>query len=354
MTDKPNTSSSNKLTNHASRLLKRDKLNVIVSHYIATTYGNMIVAFACIFVLQDFISPLELWSWLAAIALFSAIYIVLRNRYSQPEQQNPDDVNKWAIIFTCTAIMSGAPWAYAAWFFIIESQPHYMTFMVVILMGLAAGAIGSNGGYFPAFLGYAVPLMVVLSVRVYLVDSPVSDVLSFLVISLMGGFISFAHATQHALETSLKLQYKNAQLLNQLEENNDELSIQIELAREANRQKSLFLANASHDLRQPLQSLTLFSEVLNFQTQDAQAQDTIVKMDQSIAALNSLLNALLDISQLDAGDIIPKHQHIDLNLLFSQLQQSFAATAKEQQIELTASDNLPFITSDPHLLKRCI
>ena len=74
----------------------------------------------------------------------------------------------------------------------------------------------------------------------------------------------------------------------------------------ANRAKSKFLAAASHDLRQPLQAIRLFSAALNVSLRknngmEAENLATLHNIEQAVDSLGSLLNALLDISKLEAG-----------------------------------------------------
>ena len=87
--------------------------------------------------------------------------------------------------------------------------------------------------------------------------------------------------------------------------------IQIELvqAREAadraNQAKSRFLATASHDLRQPLQTLALLNGSLARIVQDPTAAEAVAQQTRAIEAMSKLLNALLDISKLESGAVRP-------------------------------------------------
>ena len=74
-------------------------------------------------------------------------------------------------------------------------------------------------------------------------------------------------------------------------------------AESANRAKSRFLAAASHDLRQPLHALGLFADALPGHTRDDEGRELVHRIGTSVASLDALLSALLDISKLDAGVI---------------------------------------------------
>src|SRR3954454_3173377 len=77
-------------------------------------------------------------------------------------------------------------------------------------------------------------------------------------------------------------------------------------AERANFAKSKFLAAASHDLRQPLQSLILFASVLKGYVQGPRGEQALKHLEHGLGALKALLDSLLDVSQLDAGIVKPK------------------------------------------------
>jgi signal transduction histidine kinase len=78
-----------------------------------------------------------------------------------------------------------------------------------------------------------------------------------------------------------------------------------EAADRANQAKSRFLATASHDLRQPLQSLALLNGTLRRLVTHPDAVEALTYQDQAIEAMSRLLNALLEISNLESGAIEP-------------------------------------------------
>ncbi len=74
-------------------------------------------------------------------------------------------------------------------------------------------------------------------------------------------------------------------------------------AERANKANSAFLAAASHDLRQPVQALSLLNGALRRTVKDQLALEMIESQERSLDAMTNLLNSLLDISRLDAGAI---------------------------------------------------
>jgi two-component system, sensor histidine kinase len=119
----------------------------------------------------------------------------------------------------------------------------------------------------------------------------------------------------------------------------------------ANQSKTRFLAAASHDLRQPLNSALLFLESMDeaaMQTRDA---DLLRRSRLALAALNNLLGTLLDVARLDSGDIEPNEVDFPVAALLERLGPEFQAVARAAGIELTFRASNSWVRTDAHLLE---
>ncbi len=118
--------------------------------------------------------------------------------------------------------------------------------------------------------------------------------------------------------------------------------------------KSRFLAAASHDLRQPTHALGLFVARLGQLTHDAYARDLIANMDRAVQAMRDLLDALLDISRLDAGTI-PIHVHaFALSDVFDQLKTELTLAAADRGLSLRVRPCQAWLMSDPVQIHRIL
>jgi PAS domain S-box-containing protein len=107
-----------------------------------------------------------------------------------------------------------------------------------------------------------------------------------------------------------------------------------EIADRANQGKSRFLATASHDLRQPLQAISLINGTLRRIISDADINEALSQQDQAIGAMSRLLNALLDISKLESGAIKPEPTDFRVAALFEELRTEFSSIAANKGILL--------------------
>ena len=114
--------------------------------------------------------------------------------------------------------------------------------------------------------------------------------------------------------------------------------------------KSRFLATASHDLRQPLQTLGLLNGALRRMIRDEECLEVLDQQEQAIDAMSRLLNALLDISKLESGVIKLELTDFDLAPLLDQLRRDFSALAANKGLRLAFDAPPVHVHSDPALV----
>lgn len=120
------------------------------------------------------------------------------------------------------------------------------------------------------------------------------------------------------------------------------------------RAQNRFMASASHDLRQPLHALGLYLTALKGHIDTDQGHLILSNIHRSTAALNQLLNSMLDLSKLDAGVVDVSYTHLSLNKVFNHLHQTFLPEANQQELALNFQYSGLFVYSDQVLLERIL
>lgn len=122
----------------------------------------------------------------------------------------------------------------------------------------------------------------------------------------------------------------------------------------ANRSKATFLASASHDLRQPLQAATLFVEALDQRVTDPGATAIVESVRNCLASAGELLDALLDISRLEAGVLQPQYRVFALIDLLEHVHTDLEPIAAQEGVDIRIVPTSVFVESDPVLLGRVV
>ncbi len=122
----------------------------------------------------------------------------------------------------------------------------------------------------------------------------------------------------------------------------------------ANVAKSRFLAAASHDLRQPLQTLVLLQGLLAKVVEGPKAQQLVARVDETLGAMSGMLNTLLDINQIEAGTVRAQISTFPVNDLLERLRDEFAYHADTKRLQLRLVPCSLSIASDPRLLEQML
>ncbi|HNP63934.1 MAG TPA: PAS domain S-box protein [Woeseiaceae bacterium] len=125
-------------------------------------------------------------------------------------------------------------------------------------------------------------------------------------------------------------------------------------AERANKANSAFLAAASHDLRQPVQALSLLNGALRRTVKDERALRMIDSQEASLTAMTNLLNSLLDISRLDAGAVKPDFEEFPIQRMIDRLSAEFNRQARSKGLKFSAQSCDAVVRSDPNLLAEVI
>lgn len=122
----------------------------------------------------------------------------------------------------------------------------------------------------------------------------------------------------------------------------------------ANQYKTRFLAIASHDLRQPLHALNLFIDQIRNNPKPKRRQQLEGRISEAVSSISELLDALLDMSKLEAGVMTPNVTSFPINVVFERIESTFStiATNKGLRFRIVRSDK--WVSSDAIMLERIL
>ena len=134
----------------------------------------------------------------------------------------------------------------------------------------------------------------------------------------------------------------------------DELEAAKRLAEQANSAKSHFLAAASHDLRQPLQTLVLIQDLLAKSVEGERARKLVARLDETLSAMAGMLNTLLDVNQIEAGTVQAETVYFPINDLIERMRDEFSYHTRAKGLAFRVVPCGLSIRSDPRLLEQMI
>ncbi|BEP64795.1 hypothetical protein GmRootV213_53490 (plasmid) [Variovorax sp. V213] len=239
--------------------------------------------------------------------------------------------------------------------FMARLDPTLDAVLTMILVSWGAGAVSTSATVMPAFLAYAGLLFVPTAAMWLVAGGWLGWGVAALVLMFFGVQTRFARRNLQTFEESFGIRAENLALATSLEFERAQLAIARDQAVRANNDKSRFLAGASHDLRQPLQAMALNVGALRHVAMAPDARAIVEVVDSSLEQLRAMLDALLDVSKLDAGVVVAQPQRVRVDRLLTAVMASFGAAAAARQVALR-TDCPPGleVRTDPDLLRRML
>lgn len=310
-------------------------------------FANIINTSLFILVLWSEVDTTWLLLWGTVMMLLTSIRSVIAWYYWRDEERE-QSLDAWLKRFIVTALLSGFIWGAAGYSFYLPEGGVYQAFLVIFLLGIAAGSMAFLSAHLPTFYGFFMLLMLPLIIRMFQESSVPHLVMGGMMIVYLLVFMVFGRNVNQVFLESILLRFDNLELVNRLTKEK-------EAAEKANIAKSKFLAAASHDLRQPLHALSLLAGALAERIHYKEVKDIVDKMRAAVAALENLFNALLDISKLDSGVLQPCVEDFHLQPLFDRMENDYRPEAEQKGLSF-AVDNCSdlVVRSDTILLERIL
>jgi signal transduction histidine kinase len=275
--------------------------------------------------------------------------------YAWRRQPRADAVlESWAGIYTLYMVATGALWGATIYLFAHPAQPITVALTMCCLYAIAAGSVPANA-YNPKGLYALVGFMFVPIVVRLLATGK----LEYILLGVASGLYAVAmsgmcRVQARTLDEGFRIRFENRELLDALRVQTQAAEAARHKAELANLAKSQFLAAASHDLRQPLYALSLFSASLEELKLDADGRAVVGNIQDSIGAMEQLFEGLLDLSKLEAGAVQPRFESVSLDSVFDRISQYFHPIAVSRGLDLRFRSDGEWVLSDAALLEQVL
>ena len=297
-------------------------------------------------------SRLFIWS-AAVIAALSPLSLVLYWYYRR-HSKLPADARYWLNLQGLRFFLGTLAYGSAGVVLFVPDSLTYQLILFAFLFALSATLMAEAAQYRPLYLVTFPPLLLPFVVRA-MIDS---DGTTKLLALLAGTGLIYTSVTTRNLSklmgSSLAHRFNNEILVEQLQAQKQLAEGALGQAEEANRAKSRFLAAASHDLRQPLHALGLFVSAMKLHVVGDQGMHILERVESTVRSTEVMFNAMLDVSRLDAGVLVPNIRPIPLAPLLTQLKAEYTPLAEAKDLRLRTRLGEYSVVSDPTLLERVI
>ncbi len=287
-----------------------------------------------------------LLAWGMLIALGLAMQHLLAKAFLHQEKKTAH-VARWGWMISAVYFYFGLLWSSAIFMFTVNAAVEYQFFLITLVVTLSMGTIVAGQYWFPMYYLYGPITLMAVIVRLLMEGETVYYALAVLLLLSGLGTASFARKLHNMVRTEIRYRHESEFLHKALLQKAEE-------AHQAVQDKSKFLAAASHDLRQPLHSLTLFFDILKEANSDSERKMLHPKVDASLEAMRKLFDALLDMSHLEARVTQVDIRHIELSRLVKDITNEFVPDAEHKDLKLRVYAQPLAVHTDSLLLERIL
>ncbi len=307
-----------------------------------------------VFVLFDLVSQAWLFTWAAFVACIAAYRHWIVQTYLKKHAHSTAQVlNNFLNRHVWSWPASAAVWA-GLMFLYVDKAPLTNQFIcILILVGMGAFSVTLMSARLDCFRQYVHSLSATCLVAVVwswyksgVWSVQVFDVSLVVVIGIFWSLLIRSGLRFHATQRrGYELQYDNERLIASLRE-------QTEKAMQAVTVKNNLLANAAHDLRQPVHALAFYADWLR--NEPDLAPEVVPKILLATDSVNNLFNSLFDFAKLEAGAVEPQFCAVPVCQIADDLKIQFSPAAANRHIKFRQRITLGYVWTDPLLIRRIV
>jgi len=294
------------LSAEQEQAIYKTKVNMLYKQGLAGYLIALIDALLLVFVVWDQVDHLWVSLWLGYVLLVSGLRITFwLIHFYRPESAS---VESWLRRATWGAFLMGLAWSTSGVLLFVLDSPQHMVFVAFVLVGMAVGGMPLMSPVPKVFYAFSLPVIVPLGAMFFFQGDQVGISLGVMTWLLVLIIVSGTEHLHKALDSSLRLQFKNDELVEGLRRSRDE-------ALAANRAKTQFLANMSHEVRTPMNGVLGTLQLLDASPLEDQQRSYVTLAQNSAESLLKLLDDILDLSRLEVDKVELERLSFDLSEL---------------------------------------
>ncbi len=323
----------------------REQVAQVYDNFIPGILGYYITSVTVTFIVLQNQGSKAIWLWqLASTVICGGVLLRYFLKVYKRENVISNSPRYEAKVQVVSLLLVALVWASLSLFFF---DPNNLIIALVVIAtagGITAGGLPMLSPVLPAYLAYGSPIWLAVFVSMSRVGDATFIVFSLGVIVYGLVMVVFARNIERVFAQSIETRFENLDLVQRLQSS----VVETEKANEA---KSVFLASASHDLRQPLHAMGLFIESLSNLGLTTQQRRVVEHIKASADASREMLNTLLDFSKLDAGVVSAQPKPLLVRNLFDKLEQELAVSANAKELIYRTRETNLAANADSSLLE---
>lgn len=310
--------------------INRSRLHEFMTQALPHLAIGMVTCLLMLWLFYDNTTMTTRSVWIALISFLAAMTIIFYSVYFLAP--NKISLKTWSVVIFLVALIWGLVLASIDYLLLNGAPLHEKIFYALIMTSIVSVTAPAMAYYIWAYIAMITPIVIQVFLMTYHLDINISK--------LILGFIPFSYVSILLFAFNLR-----ASLLNLIV-----LTIENE---QANNAKTNVIAMASHDIRQPLQAMSLTVDELQHDP-DLHHHPAVNRLEASVDNMQNLLNDLLDVSKLDTGNVPINNQHVLASTVMAPIIHDAASLCEGKGLRLHTDISALTLYVDPSQFSRVV
>ena len=268
------------------------------------------------------VNHIMLIGWLVALTITIWLWARLRRRFLADTQREAH-IREWLKQWMIQSVATGIVWGFAGVAFLITQDTMDIVVLVSVMVAVVFASWPAYSCWIPSLFAVMLLSLGPLTLGLTSALEIGRTALTVIVIVLICFVLYSGRRLSEVVVMAVTRDAQNERLVARLKSEKSRAESERRAVAAASERRAKFFAGANHDLRQPLQAMGIYLQILQMQS-TPESKDVIAQLGATAQNISTLVEQLLEVSRIETGHLDVKMENVNVTELFNELAAEFA------------------------------
>lgn len=298
------------------------------------------------------VNHVMLVSWLVALTITVWLWARLRRRFLADTRREAH-IREWLRQWMIQSVATGIVWGFAGVAFLITQDTMDIVVLVSVMVAVVFASWPAYSCWIPSLFAVMLLSLGPLTLGLTSALEIGQTALTVIVIVLICFVLYSGRRLSEVVVMAVTRDAQNERLVARLKSEKSRAESERRAVAAASERRAKFFAGANHDLRQPLQAMGIYLQILQMQS-TPETKDVIAQLGATAQNISTLVEQLLEVSRIETGRLDVKMENVSVAELFAELAAEFAPVAASKGFFFLTRPLPLTVHTDPLFVKRIL
>lgn len=298
------------------------------------------------------VNHVMLVSWLVALTITVWLWARLRRRFLADTRREAH-IREWLKQWMIQSVATGIVWGFAGVAFLITQDTMDIVVLVSVMVAVVFASWPAYSCWIPSLFAVMLLSLGPLTLGLTSALEIGQTALTVIVIVLICFVLYSGRRLSEVVVMAVTRDAQNERLVARLKSEKSRAESERRAVAAASERRAKFFAGANHDLRQPLQAMGIYLQILQMQS-TPETKDVVAQLGATAQNISTLVEQLLEVSRIETGHLDVKMENVSVAELFAELAAEFAPVAASKGFFFLTRPLPLTVHTDPLFVKRIL